>query len=125
MILDQGEIQFLVQCSMVTFNPFCGEVLTAKIMSSCKTGLRLSMGFFGNILILSENISEDTLFEPHTSTWVWLYESITFRYDVGETVRFRVISTEYSGNLNTNMSTLTAKKQEDLSILRHNDSTTS
>lgn len=84
----EGSSVQLVKFRLVVFKPFIGEILTAKISSSSKDGIKLSLGFFDDITIpgaLLQHPSEYT----SNGLWKWTYEEagVEFYYKIGEEVR--------------------------------------
>lgn len=75
---------------MVVFRPFVGEVLEGRVRSCSQEGIRITMGFFDDVLVPPSCLQANTLFDPTEQVWAWHYEDTKMFIDVGETIRFRV-----------------------------------
>ncbi|XP_020096731.1 DNA-directed RNA polymerase III subunit RPC8 [Ananas comosus] len=89
-----GSAMYKVKFRMVVFRPFIGEILMGKIESSDEDCLRLSLGFFNDIYIPEHRIARPCK-RGDDGIWVWLYEGEELPLDIGEEVRFRVLSIKY------------------------------
>ncbi|KAK7259724.1 hypothetical protein RIF29_25337 [Crotalaria pallida] len=101
-----GAPSFTVVFNLVMFRPFVGEIITAKLLSSTKDGLRLSLGFFDDIYVPVHMlpIPHDFVEEPINSyendskkgKWVWKYdEGQELEIDGIDEIKFRVQSVSY------------------------------
>ncbi|XP_056160034.1 uncharacterized protein LOC115677520 isoform X2 [Syzygium oleosum] len=109
-----GAPTYTVECRLIVFRPFIGEIIDAKLKEFDKDGLRLSMGFFDDIYIPFHLLPYPSRFEPDSENgnrfrWIWEYRdaneengadqtSGTVLYpidEIGETIRFRVQSVNY------------------------------
>lgn len=89
-----------VKFRLVVFRPFVGEILTGKIASSNKDGVKLSLEFFDDVLVPSSLLQTPSSFNPSTGLWTWKYgedQESEFVMDVGEEVRFRVRTIHFTG----------------------------
>lgn len=107
-----GEGNAWCKCTfrVVVWRPFVGEVLEGKIRScSIEEGIRCSLEFFDDIMVPPPFMQKNTIFDSKDGVWCWNYktqvndsddggeESITKMYlDVGEPIRFRVVSVEFT-----------------------------
>lgn len=82
-----------VDFRLLMFRPFEGEIVTGKIVMCHKTGILVSVNFFGHVFIPKEQLRPPCHFE-NNKVWVWTYvqetESHPMYYDVDEPVRFSV-----------------------------------
>ncbi|ORX85363.1 hypothetical protein K493DRAFT_331631 [Basidiobolus meristosporus CBS 931.73] len=80
-----------VKFRLIVFRPFIGEVITGKIRSSSSEGVRVSLGFFDDILIPPALLQESTEFDQNEQVWVWRFDGNELFMDIDETIRLRVI----------------------------------
>ncbi|XP_064406557.1 DNA-directed RNA polymerase III subunit RPC8-like [Halichondria panicea] len=84
-----------VRFRFVVFRPFVNEVLLGKIRSCSQDGVRVSLGFFDDILIPYHSLQHPNRFDPKEQLWVWEYESEGEKHDmfmdIDEEIRFRVV----------------------------------
>ncbi|KAK3441224.1 DNA-directed RNA polymerase III subunit RPC8 [Eucalyptus grandis] len=107
-----GAPTYTVECRLLVFRPFVGEIIDAKLKEFDKDGLRLSMGFFDDIYIPFHLLPYPSRFEPDSENgnrfrWIWEYQANGENEDdqtsatvypideIGETIRFRVQSVNY------------------------------
>jgi len=96
-----GEAYFKVEFRLIVFRPLIGEWLVGNIVQSTQNGIIVSLGFFQDVLIPSSNLRTPYIFDSNRKCWVWLYQcdetnnTINFFYEVGEMIRFRVISVKF------------------------------
>lgn len=89
-----------VRFRLVMFQPFVGEVISARLKESNKDGLRLSLGFFDDINVLvpllpSPNHSEPDPEQKDGIRWIWEYEGENYPIDGTDEIRFRVHKISY------------------------------
>jgi DNA-directed RNA polymerase III subunit RPC8 len=87
---NDGAAYFSVTIRLVIFRPFPGEVLTGKLKSSSRDGVRVSLGFFEDVLIPEHAMQEPSFFNEGEKLWVWKFDGNDLFMDVGEDIRFRV-----------------------------------
>ncbi|KAL0073286.1 DNA-directed RNA polymerase III subunit RPC8-like protein [Phycomyces blakesleeanus] len=80
-----------VKFRLVVFKPFVGEVLTGKIKSCSPSGVRVTMGFFDDILIPAPTLQVGSEFDAAEQVWVWNYDGEKLFMDVEEPIRFRIL----------------------------------
>ncbi|XP_073302736.1 uncharacterized protein [Primulina huaijiensis] len=90
-----GASTYTVRFRLVMFQPFVGEVISARLKESNKDGLRLSLGFFEDIyvpvpLLPSPNHSEPDPEQKDGIRWIWEYEGENYPIDGTDEIRFRV-----------------------------------
>lgn len=83
---SEGSAHHLVRFRMVVFRPFVGEILTGKIVSCNKDGLKVSMGFFDDVFIPSSCLQKPSVYNESDGCWVWKYEENELPMDIGEEV---------------------------------------
>ncbi|CAD5124234.1 DgyrCDS12529 [Dimorphilus gyrociliatus] len=83
----------------VVLRPFVDEILVGKIKSCSKESVQVSVGCFDDIFIPPENLQENSKFDSREQVWIWQYEdggqAHDLFMDVGEQIRFRVISEKF------------------------------
>ncbi|KAI9358020.1 RNA polymerase III subunit Rpc25-domain-containing protein [Pilaira anomala] len=102
---SEGFILYGDGCSyvkVVVFRPFVGEILTGKIKSCSPSGVRVSMGFFDDILIPGGALQPGSKFDPAEQVWVWNYEGEKMFMDIEESIRFRVLREQFTDATPTN-----------------------
>mmetsp|Transcript_8920 Transcript_8920/g.19028 ORF Transcript_8920/g.19028 Transcript_8920/m.19028 type:complete len:205 (-) Transcript_8920:682-1296(-) len=87
---NDGAAYFTVRFRLVVFRPFAGEVLVGKLKSSSREGLRISLGFFDDVLIPEYALQDPSFFDDQEKLWVWKFDGNDMYMDLGEEVRFRV-----------------------------------
>lgn len=79
----------------VVFRPFTNEVLVGKIRSCSAEGVRVSLGFFDDIMIPHQSLQHPKRFDQEEQLWVWEYSAEGGGHDlfmdIDEEVRFRVL----------------------------------
>mmetsp|Transcript_361 Transcript_361/g.259 ORF Transcript_361/g.259 Transcript_361/m.259 type:complete len:237 (+) Transcript_361:86-796(+) len=96
-----GEAHFKVEFRLIIFKPFVDEWLVGSITSSFQSGLKVSLGFFEEVIIPCSNLRTHYTFDAVRRTWVWQYrnqetrETINFFYEDHELIRFRVASVKF------------------------------
>ncbi|KAI6365172.1 hypothetical protein MCOR25_005466 [Pyricularia grisea] len=90
-----GLVNVNVECRLVIFRPFKGEVLFARISRCVKDGIHLRTDFFDDIFVPFDELPEGATFDHDQSLWVWHVEDQEMYYDIHEMVRFRVSSEEW------------------------------
>lgn len=60
---------------LVLFRPLPGELFVAQIKASTPEGLRLSLGFFDDIVITPCHMQPGTVFDQVKQRWVWHYQN--------------------------------------------------
>ncbi|KAG1675686.1 hypothetical protein FOA52_002395 [Chlamydomonas sp. UWO 241] len=93
---NDGAAYFKVRFRLVVFRPFVGEVLVGRLKSCTKDGLRVSLGFFDDILIPVWALQDPSFFEEAEKLWVWKFDGNDMYMDLGEQVRFRVQALRFS-----------------------------
>ncbi|KAJ7807274.1 RNA polymerase III subunit Rpc25-domain-containing protein [Mycena olivaceomarginata] len=102
-----GFLWYKVIFRMVIFRPFTSEVLLAKVMSSDRYGIRLTLGFFDDIYVPIAYLPHPNAFDPNEPAHFWLpsaeettelLDSPTVDrmwIDKGEVVRVRIEADEF------------------------------
>ncbi|XP_052169999.1 uncharacterized protein LOC127786562 isoform X2 [Diospyros lotus] len=95
-----GASTYTVRFRLVMFRPFVGEVIVAKLKESDANGLRLSLGFFDDILIPAHLMPNPSHIEPDPENqkqlkWVWEFEGANYPIDeIDENVNYPKIPIE-------------------------------
>jgi len=69
--VSDGGAHYEVVFRLLVFRPFVDEVIVGKIAHSSEEGIRVSLGFFNDILIPSYWMLRPSHFDPKTRLWVW------------------------------------------------------
>lgn len=78
---------------IVLFRPLPGCIIEGTIRSSNSEGIRVSLGFFDDILVPPTLMhSESTSFDGAEQVWSWNYNDTKLYLDAGEVIRVRVTS---------------------------------
>lgn len=86
-----GAMYVTIECRLVVFRPFVGEVLTGWIEECRQDGIKINMGFFNDIFIPRALLFENSSFSPEEKAWLWNMDEDTKLYlDLNEKVNFRV-----------------------------------
>lgn len=86
----EGAAHQIAVFRMIVFRPFLGEILLGTIYSCHAEGLRVTLGFFDDIIIPAHFLPQPCEFNPKTSMWTWKYEGNDFEIECNDTVRFKV-----------------------------------
>eukprot|EP00879_Flechtneria_rotunda_P013900 GHRR01014517.1.p1 GENE.GHRR01014517.1~~GHRR01014517.1.p1 ORF type:complete len:222 (+),score=66.67 GHRR01014517.1:207-872(+) len=87
---NDGAAFFKATFRCIVFRPFVGEVLVGKLLKSTKDGLRVSLGFFSDVVVPDYALQTPSYFDEAEGVWVWKYEGSDMFMDEGEEIRFRV-----------------------------------
>ncbi|KAI7896204.1 RNA polymerase III subunit Rpc25-domain-containing protein [Mucor mucedo] len=105
---------------VVVFRPFVGEILTGKIKSCSPSGVRVSMGFFDDILIPGGALQPGSKFDPAEQVWVWNYEGEKMFMDIEESIRFRVLREQFTDTTPTNHPISTSGRRQSVADIAAN-----
>eukprot|EP01041_Mallomonas_annulata_P003228 gene3228-6382_t len=89
----EGAAHQRVKFRLVVFRPFVGEIIVGKLISCNKDGLRVSLEFFEDIYIPLYLLQGSSEYSEQKGVWLWHYDEESegkFVYEIGEEVRFRV-----------------------------------
>ncbi|XP_062017009.1 DNA-directed RNA polymerase III subunit RPC8 [Rosa rugosa] len=96
---NDGHPTLTVVFTLITFRPFVGEIITAKVIESTANGLRLSLGFFDDIYIPTHRFptpchkKDDS--KKNVVLWYWKPSDDEFSIDMKDQIRFQVESVNY------------------------------
>ncbi|KAF6262451.1 RNA polymerase III subunit Rpc25-domain-containing protein [Scenedesmus sp. NREL 46B-D3] len=93
---NDGAAYFKARFRCVVFRPFVGEVVVGKLLSCNKEGLRVGLGFFGDVLIPDYALQSPSYYNDDEGVWVWKYEGSDMFMDLGEEIRFRIASLRFN-----------------------------
>lgn len=83
----EGASVQLVKFRLVVFRPFVGEVLTGRVSSSNKDGLKISLDFFDDVVIPGAFLQSPSEYSASLGLWKWQYEeNAEFVLKLGEVV---------------------------------------
>ena len=88
---SEGSSIQIVKFRMVVFRPFAGEIMTGKLISSNREGLKISVDFFDDILIPAALLQAPCVYNPVDGLWTWKYgenHDTDFVMDIGEEVGY-------------------------------------
>jgi len=89
-----GSAHVKVTFRVVVFRPFVGEVIEGKILSSTPQGIKVTIGFFEDILIAPDMLPIPSFFEE---VWIWKYQDKhLMQMETGHAIRFRVESVQFN-----------------------------
>ncbi len=71
---NTGCANYKTHFKIVVFRPFIGEVLTGRLVSCTKDGIKVSLGFFENVLVPSYLLQQPSEFDEKERVWVWKYK---------------------------------------------------
>ncbi|XP_060869354.1 DNA-directed RNA polymerase III subunit RPC8 [Metopolophium dirhodum] len=96
---SEGAYFSKVRFRFIVFRPFVEEILIGKVKSSSSEGAVLTTGFFEDIFVPAANMQNPSRFDAKDKVWVWEYDNcgdtVELHMDIGETVRFRVVSEQF------------------------------
>ncbi|GLG95570.1 hypothetical protein R5R35_013293 [Gryllus longicercus] len=94
-----GAAHTKVNFRLVVFKPFSEEVILGKIKNCSEEGVRVTLGFFDNIIISPESLQQPCRYDEDEKVWIWEYESKDGKHDLfmdpGEPIRFRVTGNKF------------------------------
>lgn len=90
-----GAVHFEVQFRVVLFRPMVGEVIVGKLVACDERGLQISLGFFEDIHVPERFLQEPSCFNVEEKVWVWKFGDEEMFMDIGEEIRFRVLSVKF------------------------------
>ncbi|KDR81110.1 hypothetical protein GALMADRAFT_241705 [Galerina marginata CBS 339.88] len=70
-----GLLWYKVVFRLVVFRPFESEVILARIKSSDKDGIRLTVGFFDDLFIPAQYLPKPSAFDPTERSHFWIPDS--------------------------------------------------
>mmetsp|Transcript_28530 Transcript_28530/g.47937 ORF Transcript_28530/g.47937 Transcript_28530/m.47937 type:complete len:274 (-) Transcript_28530:92-913(-) len=114
---SEGSAIQLVKFRMVVFRPFIGEILTGNLKASNKEGLKISIEFFADIFVPAALLQSPCVYNKDTGLWTWKYgeNGDDFVMELGEEVRFRVRTINFTSLSNSAkgiMATTTSESQD-------------
>ncbi|WWD21588.1 hypothetical protein CI109_106074 [Kwoniella shandongensis] len=106
-----GLMYYKVSFRLMLFAPFIGEVIVGKVLSTTKSYVRVSLGFFQDIYIVPSLLPPNSAYDPQQKSFFWVaaedqptmtQEQLMnteldnrLYIDEGEPIRFRVNSVEW------------------------------
>ncbi|KAJ1916271.1 DNA-directed RNA polymerase III complex subunit Rpc25, partial [Mycoemilia scoparia] len=87
----EGNVWVKTTFRLLVFRPILGEVLVGKIRSASPAGLKVSLGFFDDVIIPEDLLPENRVFDSNEGVWIWKLDGNDFYMDVDETIRVRVV----------------------------------
>jgi len=69
-----GACRTFVKFRYIVFRPFLNEVIVGKVRSCSKDGLRISVDFFDDIFVPSQNIRQRNSFEMENGRPKWILD---------------------------------------------------
>lgn len=81
---------------LIVMRPFEGEVLVGKISRCTEEGVHIDLDFFEDVLIPVSCLQPGTFFDTNEQLFVWRYQENDLYMDVGEQVRFRLLSSSFT-----------------------------
>ncbi|WRT64662.1 uncharacterized protein IL334_001596 [Kwoniella shivajii] len=128
-----GLMYYKVSFRLMLFAPFVGEVIVGKVLSTEKSYIRVSLGFFQDIYIVPSLLPPNSAYDPSQKKFYWVSPDddgtlltpeqlansvITDRLyiDEGEPIRFRVDSIEWQDVRPTPQSVLEQENNDDVPV---------
>uniref|UniRef100_A0A1I7XG31 TPR_REGION domain-containing protein n=1 Tax=Heterorhabditis bacteriophora TaxID=37862 RepID=A0A1I7XG31_HETBA len=118
----EGDGHTRIKFRFVVFRPHVDEVIEAKVVSSNRQGLILSVQFFEDITIPAERLPEPHVFEENEQVWYWEYPSdegespAKLYMDPGKVVRFKVVENIFK-DVKPDLTVDEAKKEKSYEII--------
>ncbi|KAF2196883.1 DNA-directed RNA polymerase III polypeptide, partial [Delitschia confertaspora ATCC 74209] len=85
-----GLVNVNVECRMVVFRPFRGEIIQGKIKDSDEKGITIDLDFTCEVYVPGSNLPSNSSFDRAEGVWVWHSEETDLYFDKGEMVRLRI-----------------------------------
>ncbi|KAJ1552798.1 DNA-directed RNA polymerase III subunit rpc25 [Nowakowskiella sp. JEL0078] len=90
-LIDLKKVVFRV----IVFRPFMDEIIIGSIATQSQEGIRVTIGFFSDILIPAHKMRPGTIFYPKESVWCWQIpnegsDTTELFLDKGLDIQFRV-----------------------------------
>lgn len=100
LLAGDGATQTKIRFNLIVFRPFIDEILVGKVRGSSRSeGIRVSLGFFDNVLILPQSMPHPSRFDDDEQLWVWQYDNEDgandMIIDIGQDIRFKVIEEKF------------------------------
>ncbi|GJZ96152.1 DNA-directed RNA polymerase III subunit RPC8 [Tanacetum coccineum] len=97
---NEGAPTYTVKFRLIIFRPYVGEIVSAKLKESNRTGLRLTLGFFDDIYIPELLMPEPSHFKPdadhkNQGIWTWNFNDEEYFIDGQDEIRFRVQNVKF------------------------------
>eukprot|EP00013_Stygamoeba_regulata_P026267 CAMPEP_0177661032 /NCGR_PEP_ID=MMETSP0447-20121125/18410_1 /TAXON_ID=0 /ORGANISM="Stygamoeba regulata, Strain BSH-02190019" /LENGTH=197 /DNA_ID=CAMNT_0019166243 /DNA_START=47 /DNA_END=638 /DNA_ORIENTATION=+ len=90
---DDGSAYYVARVRLIVFCPLVGEIIEGTIERADLKGLRVTVGFFSDILVPGE-MMKDCQFSAEYKTWEWVYKDEEMEellpFVLGSQIRFRV-----------------------------------
>lgn len=93
---NDGAAWFRVKFRVVVFRPFEGETIVGDLRSCDKNGLKLSLGFFDDVIIPEHSLQDPSFFDDSEKLWVWKFDGNDMYMELNDPVRFRVRSVRFN-----------------------------
>ncbi|KAK8847497.1 hypothetical protein IAR55_005355 [Kwoniella newhampshirensis] len=127
-----GLMYYKVSFRLMLFAPFIGEVIVGKVLSTTKSYVRVSLGFFQDIYIIPSLLPPNSAYDPQQKSFFWVaaedqptmtQEQLMnteldnrLYIDEGEPIRFRVNSVEWQDVRPTPQNMLDEANGEDIPV---------
>ena len=79
----------------VVFRPSIGEILAGTVLSSDAEGIRVSLGFFDEVLVPASHFRPDCVHDERTGLWKWQWKDYELWFTPGDQIMVRVIALEF------------------------------
>ncbi|OVA01419.1 RNA polymerase Rpb7 [Macleaya cordata] len=89
-----GSSTYTVVFRLIMFRPFVGEIVSGKVEASDASGLRLSLGFFKDILVPVHLLPNPSKF-GEDGRWTWEFQDVELTIEKDDEIRFRIQSIIY------------------------------
>ncbi|CAL4069778.1 unnamed protein product [Meganyctiphanes norvegica] len=99
-----------VSFRFLTFRPFIEEVLEGTVKAANADGIQVSLGFFDDVYIRSDNMMSPSHYDETEKTWIWDYEvegeTHNMFIDIGERIRVKVVAEQFTDTTPTGPDTI-------------------
>ncbi|KAJ3342567.1 hypothetical protein HDU93_001955 [Gonapodya sp. JEL0774] len=101
-MVSDGSYSVTTKFRLVVFRPFIGEVLLGRVHSQGDWGMRVSMGFFDDVLVPSTQFPQGSRYDHTTSMWIYIPPEVDaddpdnqYPFRIHDIVRFRVLAEKF------------------------------
>eukprot|EP00891_Asterochloris_glomerata_P001532 jgi/Astpho2/1532/gw1.00026.150.1_t len=84
----EGSALYEVKFELLSFKPFPGQVLKGKVKSCNRDGIAMTLGFFDDVFVPGDVLTEEYQFKSEENVWVWNHPD----KDIGELMRVQEVN---------------------------------
>ena len=82
--------------SLITFQPFPGELLIGRIKACDESGVLVSVGFYDWVVVSAAELQHPSVWDEGEKLWVWRYEGHELYLDLEQEIRVKVTQVTYA-----------------------------